>query len=66
MARGDGVEPRTSGTYLIITDGFGVFSNVKYVITDGYSIASSVAGNQTVFGLESGMDSIMFGGQVVR
>ena len=60
-----GVAPTYVSPCLIITDGYGQFSNVKYVITDGYSIASPT-GNQGVFGPEDGMNSTIFGGMVVR
>ena len=52
--------------YTVITEGFGSFGTVNFVITEGYSSAALAPGYQTVFGLEAGMHDIVFGGQVVR
>jgi len=52
--------------YTVITDGYGTFGSVNFVITDGYSSAVIAEGKQGVFGLEDGMNSTIFGGMVVR
>lgn len=50
----------------IITNGYGSFSNVNLVITEGYTSGVVAAGKGTVFGLENGENTFIFGGQVIR
>lgn len=52
--------------YTVITDGYGSFGSVNFVITDGYSSAAPDTGKQGIFALEDGMNSTIFGGMVVR
>ena len=52
--------------YTVITDGYGSFGGVNFVITDGYSSAAPDTGKQGIFALEDGMNSTIFGGMVVR
>lgn len=50
----------------IITDGYGSFSNVNLVITDGYTSAVVSTGKATIFGMDNGENTFIFGGQVIR
>jgi len=52
--------------YTVITDGYGSFGSVNYVITDGYSNAVIAEGKQGIFSNEDGMNSTIFGGMVVH
>lgn len=52
--------------YTVITDGYGSFGTVNFVITDGYSSSVPPTGKQGIFGLEDGIDATVFGGMVVR
>lgn len=52
--------------YTVITDGYGSFGSVNFVITDGYSSAAIAEGKQGIFGFEQGLDNTIFGGMVVR
>lgn len=52
--------------HTVITDGYGSFGSVNFVITDGYSSSTPSVGKQGIFGLEDRMNSTIFGGMVVR